>query len=217
MEEYEEDNYKSFNDFFIRRIKTECRPVDYNPKKLIAVADAKMLVYKISEDLKIRIKNSIYNVSELIKNQTLSEQYKDGLCLVYRLTVDDYHRYCYLDNGISNKSVKIKGVLHTVRPIAFDNYKVFSENSREYAVLHTENFDDVVQIEVGALTVGKIKNYNKEEFKKGEEKGYFEFGGSTIVLLIKNDIVTIDKKIMENSKKDIETKVQLGESVGVKR
>lgn len=107
--------------------------------------------------------------------------------------------------------------MHTVNTISQDKYKIYAQNSREYTILNTENFGQVVQVEVGALLVGRIKNYNENnKFCKGEEKGLFEFGGSTIILLFENGKVKIDEDIVENSIKDIETKVKLGERIGEK-
>jgi len=108
--------------------------------------------------------------------------------------------------------------LHTVRPISLDLYKVYQTNCREYTVLETENFGNVIQVEVGALLVGKITNYHQEyEFKRGEQKGLFKYGGSTICLLLKKDTVIIDEYILENSKKSIETSVKIGERIGISK
>ena len=119
-----------------------------------------------------------------------------------------------MDNGRLIKSRKINGILHTVGPIAFKRYKVFKENQREYSLLDTENFGEVIQMEVGALMVGKIVNHDIKTFVRGQEKGYFLFGGSTVVLLLKKDVVEIDSDIVLNSKLGIETKVKLGEVIG---
>jgi phosphatidylserine decarboxylase len=133
--------------------------------------------------------------------------------LVYRLTQDDCHRYIYLDSGEEIEHKYIKGKLHTVRPIS-SKYKVFSQNSREYSVIKTKNFGQVVQIEIGALLVGKIVNYKKEQFNKFDEKGYFEYGGSTIIQLFKENTIFIDEDIINKSKENIETKVEIGEKIG---
>ena len=211
MSEYEEKEYQSFDDFFTRKIKPEKRVIS---KNLAAICDSLLSVYEIDDDLILNIKNSKYTIKELIKEE--NEEYKNGLCLVFRLCVDDYHHYIYLDDGTLLKQKKIDGILHTVNPIAFEKYKVFSENQREVSILKTKNYDEVIQIEVGALNIGKINNYNKNKFKKGEEKGYFSFGGSTIILLFKNNEIVIDDDILNNSKNGIETKVKLGEEIGVK-
>jgi phosphatidylserine decarboxylase len=153
----------------------------------------------------------------LINNEELAAEYIGGICLIFRLTVDDYHRYCYFDNGTKGNNTFIKGVLHTVNPIALGKYNIYKRNSREYTVLETENFGKAVQDEVGALLVGRIKNLHQTHtFKRGEEKGMFEFGGSTVVLLLKNNTAVIDDDIINNTKANIETVVRMGEVIGHK-
>ena len=129
------------------------------------------------------------------------------------MCVDDYHHYVFPDDGRVKSSKYINGKLHTVQPISQERYKIFHQNSREITFLECDNLGDVCYIEVGALLVGKIVNEAKVEFKKGEEKGHFEFGGSTVILLINKDI-EINDKIIENSKKGIETIVKLGQYIG---
>lgn len=205
MQSYVPKKYISFNDFFMRKIKDGERTISDN---LIAVCDSKLSVYKIDEDSHFKIKDSIYTISELIQE---NKDYK--YCLIFRLEVDDYHHYVYPDNGKVLRKKHIDGRLHTVQPIALKKYKVFHENSREVTFLDCDNLGDVCYIEVGALMVGKIVNEPKKIFKKGEEKGHFEFGGSTVILLINKDL-KINDKILQNSKKDIETIVKLGECIG---
>ena len=205
MDEYINQEYKSFNDFFMRKIKEDKRIIEDG---LISVCDSKLSAYKIDKNSRFNIKNSIYTIEELIKEK---REYK--YALIFRLCVDDYHHYIFPDNGKIISSKHIDGKLHTVQPIALKKYKVFHENSREVTFLECENLGDVCYIEVGALMVGKIVNDKKTKFKKGEEKGHFEFGGSTIILLINKDI-NINKKILENTRNDIETIVKLGECIG---
>lgn len=216
MEDYPIVEYKSFNDFFTREIKPEKRPIDRDSNALISCADSLLTVYTIDDNLTFKLKNSYYTVDELLQNKTLSKKYTNGYCLIFRLTVRDYHHYCFIDEGTCENEVEIKGVLHTVNPIANKKVKVYKENNREYTTLHTKNFDDVVMIEVGALMVGKIKNNNKKSFQKGEEKGYFEFGGSTVILLFKENTIKIDEDIINNSQQEIETRVKMGEKIGEK-
>lgn len=214
MTEYPLEKYKSFNDFFTRKIIKEKRPISNNKKDLISTADSLLTVYKISDDLTFKLKNSVYTVSEILKNEELAKKYNNGYCLIFRLTVRDYHHYCYIDSGTREEYTKIDGVLHTVNPIATKKVKVYSENSREYTTLHLANFGDVIQIEVGALMVGKVKNNSLKSFKRGDEKGYFEFGGSTIIMLFEANKIVIDKDILEQSKNEIETRIKYGETIG---
>ncbi|MDD2409938.1 MAG: phosphatidylserine decarboxylase [Bacilli bacterium] len=216
MNDYEDIKYKSFNDFFIRQIKEEKRPINEKNNILISPCDGRFIAYKINNDNLFKIKNSYYNIYDLIKSD-ISNEYINGYALIFRLCVDDYHRYCYIDDGIKTNNYYIKGTLHTVRPVAFNKYNVYKTNSREWTILKTKNFGNVIQIEVGALCVGKIVNHHqKYTFKKGEEKGYFKFGGSTIVLLFKEKTIKVNKEILNNSINNIETIVKLGEKIGNK-
>ena len=212
--EYEYRNYKSYNDFFTRKVIPYKRPINARTDILISPCDGKLIAYKINEDLTLNIKDSYYSIDSLVEGNIIND-YIDGYALVFRLSTDNYHRYCYIDNGTKGKNHYIKGVFHTVQPISLNKYNFYKTNSREYTILNTKNFGKVIDIDIGALGVGRIKNnHEKYEFKKGEEKGYFEFGGSTIVLLIKKNIVNLDKDILENSKENIETLVKYGERIG---
>lgn len=218
MEEYEDRDFHSFNDFFTRKIKENRRPLPQDKEVLFSPCDGKLSAYKIDKDTVLPVKGSHYTISQLLNNNDLAEKYSDGYCLVFRLAVDDYHRYSYIDSGVKGENVKIKGKLHTVQPIALEKSPVFIQNSREYTVMHMENFGDVVQVEVGALMVGKIKNHQgKGKIIRGEEKGMFLFGGSTIILLLNSGEVQVEELFFENTKNHLETVVKLGESLGRKR
>ena len=184
---------------------------------LIAPADSKLTYYPIHQDTCLTIKDTVYSLSDLLKNQSLAQEYDGGTCLIFRLTVDDYHRYCYIDDGTKEQDIYIPGIFHTVNPVANDYYPIYKQNSRSYSLLHTQHFGDVIYMEVGAMMVGKIVNHSKTSFQRGEEKGYFEFGGSTIVVLFKKDIVVIDEDIIKNSQNNDETRVLMGEKIGIKR
>jgi phosphatidylserine decarboxylase len=218
MSEYEEEQYKCFNDCFTRKIKEGKRPFPKDKSILPSPCDGKASVYRITGDTVLPVKGSYYTITDLLCDKELASAYNGGTCVVIRLAVDDYHRYSYIDNGTKEENTFIKGVLHTVQPIAFNMYPVFVRNSREYTVMHTENFGDVVQVEVGALMVGRIQNFHGAgKILRGEEKGMFLFGGSTIVLLFKEENVEINQELFENTEKGLETIVKLGEPVGKKK
>lgn len=211
MNDYNEENYKCFNDFFIRKIKEGRRAINNDNNILMSPADSKLSAYKISDQNSFKIKKSIYSLNDLF-GEKISD-FENGYALVFRLGVSDYHHYIFIDDGTIDCEKIIKGRLHTVRPIAVDNENVFIQNSREISMLRTKNFGDIYMCEVGAMMVGKIVNEKtKGKFKRGEEKGYFKFGGSTIILLVKN--VTIDEDIITNTNMHIETVVKMGESIG---
>lgn len=212
--QYVMKKFRSYNEFFTRRVKRGMRPIDRMPSHFISPCDSKLTVYKIGKSSVFRIKGSRYRVSDLIQNDFLAKRYEGGYCMIFRLEVDDYHRYCYIDSGTKTENTFINGELHTVNPIALEHYNIYKRNCREYTVLHTENFGDVVQVEVGAMMVGRIVNrHGAAEVVRGEEKGKFEFGGSTIALLVQEDMIRIDDDILRNSAENIETVVKYGEKV----
>jgi len=215
MSQFEVKEYASYNEFFSRKIRKGARLIDTNPEHLISPCDCKLTALPIRMDRRFTLKQTEYTVASLLKNKELAKEYDGGYALIFRLTVDDYHRYCYIADGTKSENVFIPGVLHTVNPIANDFFPIYKENSREYTVLHTKEFGDLVMMEVGALLVGKIVNHHgKANISRGQEKGYFQFGGSTIVLLLKKDTVQMDKDILKNSQDGIETVVRMGEKIG---
>lgn len=211
MSDYEDREYKSFTDFFTRKIRYGKRPVDMTPGALISPADSKLLVYEIEKDTVMRIKGRTYTADEILGDSENAKEFAGGYALVFRLTVDDYHRFCYPDKGCLISKRFIKGKLHTVSPIS-KNHKIYMENTRLVNLLKTEKFGTIAYIEVGAMLIGRIVDNGTDVFEKGQEKGYFEPGGSTVIIMVRN--VEIDKDIMEQSASGIETKVRYGERIG---
>lgn len=211
--------FKSFNDFFIRTLKPGARSIDQQADHLISPADSRLFVYKIHPDQQFPVKGYWYQLNDLLKDKALSDEYQDGWCFIYRLAPSDYHRFGYIDNGYQDKVIKINGVLHSVNPVALNAVAgIMAKNYRELTILHTENFGDVVHIEVGALFVGKViqQHSGPHSFLRGDEKGWFEFGGSTVIQLFKKGTIIPDEDILENSAKGIESLVKIGEKVGKK-
>lgn len=215
MSQYLPEKYASYNDFFIRKIRPELRPVDEDPLHLISPCDSKLTVLPISKDGRFCLKHTEYTAASLLRDEALARSYEGGLALIFRLTVDDYHRYCYIADGEKTGNRRIPGVLHTVNPIANDHYPIYKENTREFTTLRTKNFGDVIMMEVGALLVGRIVNHHQQaQVKRGQEKGFFRFGGSTVVVLLKAGAAEIDEDILRNSREGIETVVRFGEKIG---
>lgn len=232
-------DYENFNAFFSRQIRPELRPIDRNPDHLIAPCDGLLSVYPITAEgavqtdgagrrqkcpeggqdcqggLVLPIKQSAYTISGLLQDEILAARYDGGVCLVFRLCVNHYHRYCYLDSGRKGENTFIPGKLHTVRPIALAARPVFTENCREYTVLETDHFGAITQVEVGAMLVGKIRNYHgPSSFLRGQEKGMFLYGGSTIVVLLEPDRVSIPQRFFDETARCAETPVRMGQHIG---
>lgn len=215
MSEYPLRDYKSFDDFFTREIKPAKRPVDMGPLSLISPCDGLLTCLEITPELEFVIKGGRYSVASLLKNRDLAQKFLGGRCLIFRLCVHNYHRYCYFDNCQKGVNIPIRGRYYTVRPEALGVADYFSENSREYTLLKTENFGTAVQVEIGAAMVGKIVNLHQAgSFKRGEEKGMFRFGGSTIVLLLQKGSCGIFPEIEAACLKGEEYPVRMGQAIG---
>ena len=204
--------WECFNDFFIRkRSYNHCHDAD----AFVAIADSKLSVYPIDDNLCLRVKNSVYTLDEIVDHRIDLSMFKNGTVLIFRLSVDDYHRYVYPDDGELVNQYQVKGELHTVRSIS-EKYRVYSRNTRVINEISTKNFGRIIQVEVGALLVGCIHNNPSKQFQKLDEKGYFSYGGSTVILFV-NDTIAIDEDIIQQSRSGFETKVTIGEKIGEKR
>ncbi len=214
LEDFFSDNFRCFNDCFSRRIRPELRPVDPAPDALVAPCDGLLSVYPIQKDTVIPAKQSMYTIDDLLGGDPAAARFDGGVCLVFRLCVNHYHRYCYPDGGRLLRSAFIPGELHTVRPIALEQLPVFVRNCREYALLQTDHLGTVAQIEVGAMLVGKIANHPApERFERGDEKGMFLYGGSTVILLIEPGRIHIPEEAFALSAEEREIPVCMGERI----
>lgn len=215
---YEKQEFDSYNAFFTRKIKAEQRPINEQKNILISPSDGKVTAYPITQEGRFWIKHTQYSAAQLLKDERLAERYMGGWIYVIRLTVDDYHRYCYVADGRKSRQRKIRGVLYTVNPVANDYYPIYKMNSREYCLLKTKELGTILLMEVGALMVGKINNHEEDsaQVKRGDEKGMFEFGGSTIVVMTEPGMAEPDKDIIHNTKAQAETLVKMGEPIGCK-
>ena len=215
LSEYEREDYPSFNAFFTRQKREEFRRPDMESAHLISPCDGYLSVYPIEADGRYEIKGVEYSLEALLRDDGLAARFRGGYCFIFRLTPQNYHRYCHIDAGTREGRTTIPGVLHCVRPIACERYPVYAQNSREYERIRTENFGEIVQMEIGALLVGRICNHPGDgPVRRGEEKGCFEFGGSTIVLLFESGRVAPDARIIENMRSGAETPVRMGERIG---
>ena len=210
------DDIGSFNDFFCRRIKPGLRMISKEKTSLIAPSDGLLSVYKINDGTVLNVKQSRFTIDRLLKDKKLAAGFDNGYVLVYRLCVNHYHRYVYFDSGKKYKDRQINGLYHTVRPVALAEFPVYIENTREYSVINTDNFGRCVQMEVGAMLVGRIVNEcpASGSVSRGEEKGHFEYGGSTIIVLIPEGKARLREDIAGSVNTGVEIPVVMGEAVG---
>ena len=210
------ENYTSFNDFFYRKLKSTARPIESG---LVSPGDGKMLAFKKTTDIHhFFVKGREFTLSEFLGDTKIAERYKNSSLVILRLAPNDYHRFHFPYNGTPSEVTKIKGHYFSVSPYALaSNFtKVFCENKREFCTFNTKDKGEMIIAPVGATMVGSIiETYiPNKNVTKGDEMGYFAFGGSTIVLLIDSDKFTIDEDILQNTQNKMETFVKMGEKIG---
>ena len=182
--------YRSYRDFFARNkvIST----IDFSPGHLISPCDGWLSVYEINESSLFEIKGSMYSTADIVLDTDIANKYTGGICLVIRLCASDYHHYCYIDDCLQRENHYIPGELHSVQPAALEKHSVLAHNRRSWCVIDTDNFGSVMQAEIGAMVVGGIVNPNSNvRMQRGEEKGYFDLAGSTIVLMFETDRIKL--------------------------
>lgn len=205
--------FRSFRDFFART--RDGIQIDLAPSHLISPCDGWLSAYPIREDSCFFIKQSHYQLRDLLQSEDLACRYHGGVCLIFRLCASDYHRYCCIDNGYMGESHYIPGTLHSVQPIACEKYPVYILNRRCWTLLATENFGPVVQTEIGALVVGGIVNLRENtRVSKGMEMGRFELAGSTIVLLLQKGRVELLPAVTDCLSQNMEYRVTQGMWIG---
>jgi phosphatidylserine decarboxylase len=211
-------DFKSFNHFFTRKQNADIGTFKTDPSLLLSPGDGRIRGWmNINMEQLVQVKGSTYSLKELIKEEKLANKYQGGICILLRLAPVDYHRFHFIDSGTCTETKKINGFYYSVNPIALNSVpEVFCRNKREYSILHSDNFGDIVYVEVGATSVGTIiQTYNsKEKVIRGDEKGYFKFGGSTIILFLEKGRAIIDEEILLQTEMGFETKVIAGESIG---
>lgn len=210
------DSFKTFDEFFTRDLVTSARTFSVEKKLMPAFAEGRYFATESIHDiLKFPVKGSFLRVKDLIPSEE-SIWFEQGPMLIARLCPTDYHRYHYPDDGTTYKSYQRFGRYHSVNPIAL-KYKpeCFIKNERRVSILHTNNFGYLAFIEVGALFVGAIDQVHNENepFKRGDLKGMFHFGGSTVIVIGEKDRWTPSSDLLEQSYQGLETFVKLGDTV----
>ncbi len=210
-------DFTSFNDFFIRKLKPSARPISPNPHTIISPADGRVLAYdSIMDTTPFFIKGEELSIEVLTKNSSFVQIFKNASLLIVRLAPTDCHRFCFPMDCTPQMTYVINGSYLSVNPIAMKgNVKHFLENKRMSTLLHTKTCGNILMIEIGATCIGSIKQIFSPftDVLKGQEKGYFEFGGSTILLLFEHGKIKFDNDLIDNTLNGIETYVLMGDSI----
>ncbi|EXB97318.1 C2 domain-containing protein [Morus notabilis] len=231
------DNRKvTFNEFFVRELKPGARPIAFMERDDVAVcaADCRLMAFKsVDDSLRFWIKGRKFSIKGLLGQEVCSKAFVDGSLVIFRLAPQDYHRFHLPVSGTIEKFVDIPGCLYTVNPIAVNSKycNVFTENKRVVSIISTEDFGKVAFVAIGATMVGSITFLKNEgdRVKKGEQFGYFSFGGSTVICVFEkmivrftsidtvHDSINIDEDLLANSARSLETLVSVGMKLGVSR
>jgi phosphatidylserine decarboxylase len=217
MSTAQKQEFSSFNDFFTRKLKKDARPVDTSSTVAVSPADGKILAYANIGKSDFIIKGYRFDIASFLNNARLAQKYLDGTLVIIRLAPFDYHRFHFPVGGSVSPNTLIDGDYYSVNPLALRKMaEIFCLNKREFTVISNPLFGDVVMAEVGATMVGSIvQTYPGTVVKKGEEKGYFKFGGSTVVLLFEKNKIRLDEDLLINTLKGYETVIRQGKRIGV--
>ncbi|KAE8707583.1 Phosphatidylserine decarboxylase proenzyme 2 [Hibiscus syriacus] len=221
---YPLEHFKTFNEFFVRELKPGARPIASFEREDVAVcaADCRLMAFKSVEDsLRFWIKGRKFSIQGLMGKEVRSNAFIDGSLVIFRLAPQDYHRFHLPVSGTIGKFINIPGCLYTVNPIAVNSKycNVFTENKRTVTIISTAEFGKVAFVAIGATMVGSITFVKKEGDigKKGDELGYFSFGGSTVICVFEKDAIEIDADLLVNSERSLETLVSVGMTLGVSK
>jgi phosphatidylserine decarboxylase len=212
------ESYRTLNAFFARQLKPAARPIDRHPDHLISLGDGKLLVFPtIHQGSFIPVKGADVRIGHLLGNHGLAARYEGGSALILRLAPGDYHRFHFVEAGIPSPSIDHGRRYDTVSPIGLASGRpILTENRRAVSTLQTERFGCLATIEVGAMMVGSIvQTYTAGlPVQRGQEKGYFQFGGSTVIQLFEPGCLQFDDDLLEMSAQSVEVRVRMGERIG---
>ncbi len=216
--EFERQDFQSFNDFFIRKLRPERRPIDPDPNRAVLPADGRYFVFPdLSRTNAFYVKGQEFDLASFLRETALAHRLGSGSMVIARLCPTDYHRFHFPCEGVADLARPIEGSLFSVNPIALrKKLNILWENKRMITEVETDRFGTVIFVEVGATCVGSIHQtyVGGHRVRKGEEKGYFSFGGSCIVLLFEKGQIEFDADLVRNSENGLETKALFGSSLG---
>lgn len=210
-------DFKSFNEFFYRKLKPDARPCSApdRPEIITSPADCRSVVFhKLETAQQVWVKGREFSIERLLGNAYPEDvkRYQGGALGVFRLAPQDYHRFHIPVDGIMGEPKLIDGEYYTVNPMAIrSTLDVYGENVRVLVPIDSVKHGRVMVVCVGAMMVGStvITRKTGEHVRRAEELGYFKFGGSTLLLLFEPGVMRFDPDLVENSIGALETLVSL--------
>lgn len=210
--------FSSFDAFFTRKLHKEARLIAPEDHVAIIPADGRYRFFPVIEEGTLfGVKGSVFNLLNLTQSERYAKQYAQGSMILARLAPCDYHRFHFPCRCCPQEALPIHGTLYSVSPLALRHrVSILWQNKRVITSLHTALFGEVLYIEVGATNVGTIhQTYTPGSmYDKGDEKGYFSFGGSTLILLFEKGKLKLDADLIAASQNDEEILCLMGQSMG---
>ncbi len=212
------ESYRSFNEFFYRKLKLAARPIDSDDDSVVFPADGRHLGFERASAIEgVFVKGQKFDLPALLGDRKLAERYADGALVLSRLCPVDYHRFHFPAAGVPGETRLIEGPLFSVSPIALRQRLAYLwTNKRTITELKTGRFGTVLCLEIGATCVGTIgQTFTPgQPVAKGAEKGYFAFGGSSTLTLFEPGVVRLETDLLENSREQIELYARIGSRMG---
>jgi phosphatidylserine decarboxylase len=212
------DSYRSFNEFFYRKLKPAARPIDVDEDSVVFPADGRHLGFERASAIEgVFVKGQKFDLPALLGDRQLAARYADGALILSRLCPVDYHRFHFPAAGVPGETRLIEGPLFSVSPIALRRRLAYLwTNKRTITELKSERFGKVLCLEIGATCVGTIRQTFTpgKPVAKGAEKGYFAFGGSSTLTLFEPGAVRLETDLLENSRRQIELYARIGSQMG---
>lgn len=213
------ESYRTFNEFFYRKLKPEARPIAKDSAAAVFPADARHLGFQnISKIEGIFVKGAVFDLGTLLQDDSLGRRYHEGAMVLSRLCPVDYHRFHFPVSGVAGAPRLISGPLFSVNPIALrQNIRIFTENKRALTEIDSPEFGKVLMLEVGATCVGSFEyTYKPGPVVKGAEKGFFKFGGSSTITIFEPNRIELAADLVEKAKEGMELYARIGDVMGMR-
>ena len=208
------ESFSSFNDFFIRELKPEARPICPEPY-LALPADGRHRGWQDASAIHgVYVKGQSFDLPALLGSPKLAERFAHGALLLSRLCPVDYHRFHFPAAGVAEAAVRLPGALASVAPFCLRRRLDWLwRNQRQLTLLHTEDIGDVAIIAIGATGVGSIHQtyIPGQAVHKGDQQGYFCFGGSTVICLFEPGRIQMDADLLEQTEHGRELYAHVGD------
>lgn len=213
------ESFRTFNEFFYRRLKPGARPVAADPAAVFP-ADGRHLGFQdVSRADGFFVKGEKFRLEELLQSGELAACYGEGAMVLSRLCPVDYHRFHFPVGGVAGAARVLPGPLYSVNPIALRrNIHIFAQNKRALCTIDSPDYGRVLMLEIGATCVGSMEyTYTPgQTVAKGAEKGFFKFGGSSTITLFEKGRIRLADDLVGQSREYRELYARVGDAMGTK-